>query len=347
MEEASSNQENSPEKNAIDNIPKENLKKSKRIDRFPILILCLLVLSLAFNVFLVLRMNHGSISGASFYLIKSPNENFIDSNVQNQGAILHYVSLKPIIEQEIRNYDTEENVGIFVQDIKTGSWLGINEKKGFFPASLLKITIMMAILKKVQNEELKLTDEIILTEKDLDERAGDLYRKGTGAKVSISQLLEAMITFSDNTAMNALKRQLSFYEYDSIFVHVGIPNPYVEYKEEVSSGVTPRGMIRIFKSLYFSTFLLPSFSEMALDLTTDTQEEELIPRGVPSEIQVAHKFGMSIVEGEEVLHDCGIVYHPKNPYFICVMTKDLELEKSKELIYKISKDVFDFVESSS
>jgi hypothetical protein len=69
----------------------------------------------------------------------------------------------------------------------------------------------------------------------------------------------------------------------------------------------------------------------------------LISEKIPKEIQVAHKFGVYESDSYKFLHDCGIVYHPKNPYFLCIMTKDLGMEKSKELIPEISKDVYDYI----
>lgn len=151
-----------------------------------------------------------------------------------------------------------------------------------------------------------------------------------------------MITFSDNTAKSALSRQLNDEEIDGLFNHVGI----APYSESVYNRlVSPRGYLRLFKSLYYSTYLSPEMSEFALELTTDTKVESLIPKGVPYEIQVAHKFGYYNNRGQEGVHDCGIVYHPRNPYFLCIMTKDLGMQKSIELIPELSKEIFDYVDS--
>lgn len=303
----------------------------------------LIVLSFAFNIFLLLKINslNDGISGAYFHLIKPQEKVPIDSNVQDGKSILHYNGLKTMIEEEINEYNLTGNVGVFVQDVKTGAWMGINEQLGFWPASLLKVPIMMAVLKKVERGEITLKDKVTLIQEDLDSFYGDLYKQGAGAQLTIGELLEKMIVISDNTAKNALKRQLSLEELDAVFKHVGISDPYSETNNQT---VSPRDFARLFKALYYSTFLSPSFSELALDLTTDTKQEDLISKGVPPEVQVAHKFG-NLDTG--LLHDCGIVYHQKNPYYLCVMTNGLSLEQSGELIRKISTDVYKFVESNS
>ncbi len=311
------------------------------ISKKTIIFLLIIMFSLAGNIFLFLKMNssENSISGEYFRFIKPLEKQPIDSNVQNSNLIIQYNDLKETLEQEIKRYDpTTEDVGIFLQDIQTGAWLGINEKEGFSPASLLKIPIMMVILKKVDREEISLKDDIVLTKEDIDPRWGELYKNGVGTKVSVLQLMEYMVDSSDNTAKNALKRQLSINEIDSVFVHVGIPNPYFLSNNQT---VSPRNYIRFFKTLYYSTFLSPHLSELALDLTTDSKEEDLISKDIPPEVQIAHKFG--IFEETGNLHDCGIIYHQKNPYFLCIMTKNLDITKSRELIPKLSKDIFDFV----
>lgn len=170
----------------------------------------------------------------------------------------------------------------------------------------------------------------------MDENSGNLYKEGERTKISVWNLVKTMILTSDNTAKNALRRQLSDMEINSVFAHIGIPNPYIESN---GSLVSPRGYSRIFKSLYLSTFLNPKESEKLLDVATDTAMENLISAGVPPEIQVAHKFG----ERPDGLSDCGIIYHPQNPYYLCIMIKEMEIPKAKELIADLSGIIYDFV----
>ena len=314
-------------------IPK---KKSKKI---LLLIIHLLVLSLLLNIFLFIKLNNINYTGDTLKFINSSGNILIDSDVAqnnlNSTLIIHYDGLKNQLLQEINKYNATDDVGVFLQDIHTGTWLGINEREGFISASLLKIPIMMAVLKKVERGELSFTDKITLTESELNNQYGDLYKQGAGTQISVEDLLKAMILSSDNTAKNALVDQLSEAELDAVLNHVGITM--------TNDGVvSPRDYMRMFKALYYSTFLSPALSEKALDLTTDAQEDNLISAGIPYEIQVAHKFG--IIEDKKQLHDCGIVYYPDNPYMLCIMTKDMEISDSRNLIQNISKDVYESID---
>ena len=89
-------------------------------------------------------------------------------------------------------------------------------------------------------------------------------------------------------------------------------------------------------------------SEKALELLSQTTFSSGLVAGVPDKINVAHKFGERTVHlnstGEVMyreLHDCGIIYNAKHPYSLCVMTKGKEFDNLKDVIRKISVEVYD------
>src|SRR3989338_6738009 len=98
-------------------------------------------------------------------------------------------------------------------------------------------------------------------------------------------------------------------------------------RQKIQNYLSPRDMSRIFRTLYNSTYLTKSYSEQALELLTKTDFTKGIVSGVEAKIAVAHKFGeyteyptglLDIPNHQ--LHDCGIIYYPKKPYLLCVMT---------------------------
>jgi formylmethanofuran dehydrogenase subunit D len=73
-----------------------------------------------------------------------------------------------------------------------------------------------------------------------------------------------------------------------------------------------------------------------------------IVAGVPKDIKVSNKFGEQIIfdkNSKEIirveLHDCGIVYVPKNPYILCIMTKGKVYNDLSLAISQISKKVYE------
>ncbi len=321
-------------------IPETNSPKKRNLKKIFAIIL---IGSVLLNAILILKILFPGfdLTGA-VTLINPELDKNLANNVESQGFILHYEGLKTKIENEILTHHATNDVGFFIQDLKTGSWSGRNERMGFAPASLLKIPIMIAILKKVDRGELSLDSKLVIRSEDIDNTYPTTYEKKDGTEVTVKELLKSMITNSDNTAKNALIRQLFSYEVDDVFKHVGIPNPYLP--ENMDKTTSPRDYSRFFKSLYYSTYLSPELSKFALSLTTNTQTENLIPEGVPTNVEVAHKFG---IYNENELHDCGIIYHEKNPYILCVMTRNLGSVESADIIRKISKEAYEFVDNKS
>ncbi len=81
-------------------------------------------------------------------------------------------------------------------------------------------------------------------------------------------------------------------------------------------------------------------------------EGVIVVAGVPSTVDVAHKFGerttlASDTESTETkqLHDCGIVYFPENPYLLCVMTRGTDFKVLEGIISDISRMVYEEVDS--
>lgn len=312
------------------------------------LLLIFLILSLVVNVWFFLELNKTkklyiaeNLRWANFNkgynLLSSNIKNIpLDSNQDPDRILLHFVPLKDDILKKINSWDSDKKIGVYIQDATSGSWLGINENENFVPASLLKVPIAIAIYKKYELGAINLDDELIVREQDIDVGAGVPDRYTVGNSYKIRDLLEWMLRLSDNTAKNILKGSLEPEELNSVFTHVGINNPYIADSE--NQYVSPRQYERIFKSLYFSTYLQPEHSQSLLTFMTDTRVEGLLSDKLPWEIQVSHKYG----ERADALHDCGIVYNNSKPYFICIMTSGIEISKAKSLISEISLEAYNY-----
>jgi beta-lactamase class A len=315
--------------------------------KFLYILIFFLVLSATLNFWLGFKFRQQNIllediakQQKEYSLLASSYNLPIDDNQETAG-VLHFASLKESINDKLYSLGHDQKFGMYLQDAKTGSWLGINERENFFPASLLKIPIAMAILKKIEMGEISFDTKYTVVEEDINTEAGVADRYRVGQEKEVRELLELMIKISDNTAKDILKKNLDPEELNSVFTHVGINNPYISNAE--NQYVNPRDYSRLFKALYYSTYLKQESSQYLLSLGTDTKMEGLLAANLPWEIQVAHKYG----ERDNLLHDCGIVYHPKNPYFICIMTANIDLPEAKSIITDISKQIFDYVHNQA
>jgi beta-lactamase class A len=245
---------------------------------------------------------------------------------------ISYQDLKPAIEQTLTD-NANGYYGFYFEDLVTGAWLGINEREEFVPVSLLKVPLMIAVLKEVEQGGLSLNDEIEILPSDVDMAWGDLADK-LGQKFTIKVLLEHMIQDSDNTAFRVLYRILPPQRIGETLLAVGLPS-------DTTRAITPKLYSNMLRSLYLSSYLRRPLSEIALNIMLYTKYNSQIPAGVPSNVPVAHKIGFYFQEG--YYHDCGIVYVPKKPYILCVMSVNTTQIEANRVISTVSKIVYDYV----
>jgi len=308
----------------------------------------LLILSILLNIALIIGIYHIEKFGFCD-VTNNPNiDKFdllsekiawmdLDDFLEKQKTMT--ISYQPLKEQLIQEFDSgnlNDRYSLYFEDLNTDAWIGINEKEKFLPASLLKLPTVIAILKKVQIEELSLDQKIILSKDGLNQRSGKLYEKGAGYELTLKQLMQETLKSSDNTAFRSLNNLLTVDEYTNARLAMGLPKPDMEKATYLS----PKEYSNIFRSLYLSTYLKRQYSQAILSMLAETEYETQIPEELPEEVKVAHKVGF-YGEGGYV-HDCGIIYAENHPYILCVMSKDSTMEEANAVISKLSHIVYDY-----
>jgi beta-lactamase class A len=164
---------------------------------------------------------------------------------------------------------------------------------------------------------------------------------------TIEELINRMIIYSDNDAYNDLTKNIDGNEILQTYkdLDVDISQIFINPNGNI---LTVRDYASFFRILYNASYLNKDMSEKALGLLSQTEYKQGLVAGVPSKIQVAHKFGERIYSdtNEVQLHDCGIVYLPKKPYLLCVMTRGQDLNKATQTIKTISQKVFDYINTN-
>jgi hypothetical protein len=108
---------------------------------------------------------------------------------------------------------------------------------------------------------------------------------------------------------------------------------------------TARQYSHLFRALYNGTYLSKPLSEKVLELLSKTRFDRGLVAGVPEGTVVSHKFGVRNIVNSDAdttpvareLHDCGIIYYPNNPYFLCVMTRGADFPTLESVIKDISR----------
>lgn len=252
------------------------------------------------------------------------------------------------LKWDIKNYIAEatasgvtDHVSVYYRDLNNGGWVGINESERFSPASLLKVPIMIAALKKAETTPDLLQKKIKFTQY-IDDTTPNIVDTGLvrlGQSYTFEDLIFKMIAHSDNEAKNLILEEIGMEAFDQSFVDAGIALPDFDASSDILS---TRSYSSFFRILYNATYLSKEMSEKALSILSMTNFGDGIVAGIPSNILCANKFGERGFADSDVkqLHDCGIVYVNENPYLLCIMTRGTEFDKLKKVIAKISAIVY-------
>ncbi len=238
---------------------------------------------------------------------------------------------------------------VFYRDLNSRRWFGINPDEDFYPASLLKLPEAIAYFKYAEGYPDILSRKVKIPEDQEDKNSGQYFKFGgiiePGQEYSIETLIKDLIEYSDNTPIQILNQNLpSDFSYN-VFRDLGLPEPII-YNGKSSWSITVRIYGNILRTLYLSSYLSPKSSEQILTYLSNTKFAEGLKAVAPKDTRIANKFGEARLLNQDgttalqVLHDCGIVYAPKHPYTICIMTQGMEIPPMIEAIQDIADMVY-------
>lgn len=256
--------------------------------------------------------------------------------------------------QKALNDETIFVSSVYYRDLQSGEEIEINPEEKYYPASLRKVPLLIALFKIVENN-LDYLDKTRVRLSGLDQNLQQEIIPADvalpGKEYTLHQLAEKMIINSDNNSASALTSLVGVETVVVLFEKLKVP--FVVFNSDYLAVdnrdfITAHDYSIFLRVLYNATYLNTSASEKVIELMVKSKYENGLRAGVPSHVEVAHKFGLlsekddSGLVGVRQLHDCGIVYHPKRPYLLCVMTKsrapiekiEIYLKGISELVYQ-------------
>jgi len=277
----------------------------------------------------------------SGYRFVSP---LLDCSVNHQSAFFAHPTVelfKDIVQRVVNEHladGSAQAISVYFRDLKSGYWFGTGESERFSPASLMKVPLMMAILKRAED------DPLLLKKKLMHERGGDgsqqQYFKPSetlreGSMYTVDDLLYRMVAYSDNDASLMLADHFGMSIVDEALAQLEISVDTSSQKNDISL----RDYSAFFRILFNASYLNNDMSEKALAYLARSTFENGIRAGLPRGIFVASKFG-EYSWNPYHLHEVGIVYYPEHPYLLGIATTGGAPESLSHVIEEISKAVF-------
>lgn len=252
--------------------------------------------------------------------------------------------INTLIDDAVATGNVSE-ASLYYRDLENGPVLFINDEV-YTPASLLKVPIMIAYFKAAEANP-DILNQVVDYKDPLPTVPSQIYIDSTpeiqpGNSYTIGELIDRMITRSDNTAALLLHNYIDINLQQKVYDDFDIPLPNNDDpRRPFINAQTYSGFLRI---LYNATYLSKEYSEKALEILSRSTFNQGLRAGIPADVKISNKFGV-FAKGSEPdiktqLHDCGIVYSRKT-YIICVMSIGHSLEAQAELIKNISAVIYE------
>ena len=240
-----------------------------------------------------------------------------------------------VLEAQITRHLGEDisRYGIVVKRIPDGRGVEINPDRVFYAASLFKLWVMYEVFKQRELDLLSFDEKVTLLPFHLDYQLGDLAWP-VWTEVPVGNLVEAMISVSDNVAAIMLHDKVGGWNINQDLEAIGMENSALVRGDLPT---TAQDTALLLEMLAMGRAVNQRASQDMVDLMTRQRVRNRLPALLPPGTQVANKTG----NWPSATHDVGIVYAPSAPYVIVVMSdKAWEVQQIAEL----SRLVYDHFE---
>jgi beta-lactamase class A len=239
--------------------------------------------------------------------------------------------------------------------------LFFNEKMMYHAASTMKTPVMIEVFRQSKTGRFSLYDSLVVRNEfksivdestyqlDLKDDSDDSMYKKLGAKVSIRELLDHMITVSSNLATNLLIDLVGAKQVTATMRALGALDIAVmrgvedgkAFEKGLNNRTSALDLLIIMKAIAQGEAVDSTASQEMFGILLKQKFNELIPKLLPPEVRVAHKTGN--ITGVE--HDSGIVLLPDGRrYVLVILSKDLkDVGAGKRAIALISRRIYDFM----
>lgn len=231
------------------------------------------------------------------------------------------------LQQAITGFNGD--IGIYVKNLRTEKTVAINADTIFPTASIVKVSILLGIIDKLERGELKYDQSLEYKDSLLYAGSDILGSFKSGEKVLLKKVMMLMLSTSDNTASLWLQSLAGTgTRINEILDSLGFKDTRVNSRTPGRENIraiygwgqtTPNEMGRLFEMIYRNRIYSPAACErMMRSLGRNYWDQDEAISAIPPYIEVFSKNGCVNAVRSEVL----LVNAPHNPYVFCIFTKN-------------------------
>ena len=250
------------------------------------------------------------------------------------------------------------NFALAFKNLDDGKEILINENEIFHAASTMKTPVMIEFYKQLHQGKLSLEDTLQIKNKfksivdgtiyklsEFDDSDKNTYNK-LGQYYSINNLIYEMITISSNFATNILIDYIGANNVTKSMKEIGALNIDIlrgvedikAFELGLNNTTSAKDLLIIYEKLAKGKIINNESSAIMIDILKDQKYDDIIPKYLPKDIEIANKTGM--ITG--VHHDSGIVFlKDGKKYVIVLLSKNMsDMESGTEMMAKISELIY-------
>ena len=265
-----------------------------------------------------------------------------------------------ILEKKIISKFNDEtgNFALAFKNLDDGKEILINENEIFHAASTIKTPVMIEFYKQLHQGKLSLEDTLQIKNEfksivdgtmyklsEFDDSDKNTYNK-LGQYYSINNLIYEMITISSNFATNILIDYIGANNVTKSMKEIGALNIDIlrgvedikAFELGLNNTTSAKDLLIIYEKLAKGKIINNKSSAIMIDILKDQKYDDIIPKYLPKDIEIANKTGM--ITG--VHHDSGIVFlKDGKKYIIIILSKNMsDMESGTEMMAKISELIY-------
>ena len=240
------------------------------------------------------------------------------------------------------------STGLLFVDLETGDYVDFNSEKVYPTASVIKLPILIAFLQDVDAGKINLNETWTMTNDVIVGGSGEFQDLPVNTKFTAQNVIDKMITISDNTATNMVIKRMGGIKYvNQRFAQLGLTNTRLrDWLPDLdgTNTTTLKELVQILAMLDRQSMLSRNSQANALDILRRVRNRKLLAAGLGQGATIAHKTGYI----GTMLGDAGIIEMPNGKRYIGAVIVESDREDSAwDFVPEVSQTVYTYFNNKS
>jgi beta-lactamase class A len=224
--------------------------------------------------------------------------------------------------------------GIYIEDLHSGLTIDLDGRLPYTAAVAMTFPVALYAFARGASGALDLDAQVEYLPEDRAGGSGVIQAAPFGSRYTYRQLCYHALVDSDNVAWRMLNRTLGDGAVKQWLRSIG-----GQHAEPGSNQASPADFATYFKYLLDFADRQPGLGGTLLGWLKKSGNPDWAPRSLPRAVVMAHKTGL----WPTALTDVGIVFLPREPYLLCIMsdlTRELSLGQAVDDLAKMGAIAF-------